>query len=428
MNENNKMYSWAKDLFPICRSITGEGLRYTLKYINTLLPDLKIHSIKSGQKAFNWTVPDEWSIKSAYIEDENGNRIIDFSDNNLHVLNYSEPVDKWLSLDDLKKHLYSDPDQPNAIPYVTSYYERRWGFCLEHKKLLSLKKGQYHAVIQSEIKPGVMNYGELIIKGKSNNEILLSTYVCHPSMANNELSGPAVTIALAQWLTAQKNNRYTYRILFLPETIGSIVYLSLNADYMKRHTIAGFILTCMGDDREYSYLPSRKGNTLADRVAKNVLNQTVKNYIEYSFLVDRGSDERQYCSPKIDLPVCSVMRSKYGTYPEYHTSLDNLDFISPEGLNKSYELLKKMIKIIEVNYVYESVYPCEPQLINYELNRSLTKKKLNPESKLIADILAYSDGNTDLIEKSDFFQEDALLIHDIESKLVELGLIRLKYY
>ena len=184
----------------------------------------------------------------------------------------------------------------------------------------------------------------------------------------------------------------------------------------------------MGDDREYYYLPSRKGNTFADRVAKNVLNQTVKNYIEYSFLVDRGSDERQYCSPKIDLPVCSVMRSKYGTYPEYHTSLDNLDFISPEGLNKSYELLKKMIKIIEVNYVYESVYPCEPQLINYELNRSLTKKKLNPESKLIADILAYSDGNTDLIEKSDFFQEDALLIHDIESKLVELGLIRLKYY
>ena len=426
MNKNN-MYSWAKDLFPICRSITGDGLRETLKYINNLIPELKIYNIKSGQKAFDWKVPDEWSIKSAFIEDEKGNRVIDFSDNNLHVLNYSTPVDTWIDLEELKKHLYSDPDQPNAIPYATSYYERRWGFCIEYNKLIALKKGKYHAVIKSEIKPGIMNYGELIIKGKSNNEILLSTYICHPSMANNELSGPVVTIALAQWLLTQKNNRYTYRILFLPETIGSIVYLSLNSDYMKRYTIAGFVLTCMGDERQYSYLPSRKGNTLADRVAKNVLNQNVKNYIQYSFL-DRGSDERQYCSPKIDLPVCSVMRSKYGTYPEYHTSLDNLDLITPEGLEESYELLKKMIKIVEVNDVYESVYPCEPHLGNYKLKPTLSRKKLNSESKLISDILAYSDGNTDLIEKSDFFKEDALVIHELESKLIELGLIRLKHY
>ena len=334
------MYSWASDLFGINRSITGDGVRETLAYFSNLIPDIKIQSVPSGKKAFDWTIPDEWSINSAYIEDEFGKRIVDFNENNLHVVGYSIPVDRLIDLEELKEHIYSIPEQPDAIPYVTSYYSRTWGFCMSDNLKRSLKPGKYKVFIDSKIYPGFLDFGELIIPGETKKEVLLSTYICHPSMANNELSGPVVTAALAKWLLSLKKRKYTYRIIFIPETIGSIAYLSMKLQHMKKYTVAGFVVTCIGDNLTYSFMPSKRGDTLADRAALHILKNNVKEFTEYSFL-ERGSDERQYCSPGVDLPVCSIMRSKYGTYPEYHTSLDDLSFISPAGLKGGLEIFKK---------------------------------------------------------------------------------------
>ena len=345
-----EMHKWARDLFPVCRSITGNGTRKTLRYVKNLLPNLTIHEVPSGTKAFDWTVPDEWNIRDAYIEDEDGNIIIDFKQHNLHVLNYSEPVNVWLSLEELDKHLHSLPDQPNAIPYVASYYNRLWGFCLTHEQRLKLKPGKYHAVVDSSLEPGSLSYGELILPGEEEKEVLISTYICHPSLANNELSGPVVTTALARWLMSIKSHRYTYRIVFVPETIGSIVYLSRNLDSMKKNTVAGFVITCVGDDRAYSFLQSPWGDTLADRVVKHALKYHSPNYKEYFFWEYGGSDEQQYCSPNVRLPVVSVMRSRPGTFPEYHTSLDDLSFITPSGLEGGYEVIKKYMMVLENNY------------------------------------------------------------------------------
>ena len=244
-----EMHSWATDLFPICRSITGEGVRETLRYLSNIVPELAMYEVTSGTPAFDWTVPNEWNVRSAYIEDESGRRIVDFARNNLHLVGYSEPVDRWLTLDELQPYLHSLPEQPHAIPYVTSYYSGRWGFCLTQEQRDQLPQGRYHAVVDSTLAPGSLTYGEIILPGWEEKEILLSTYVCHPSLANNELSGPVVTIALARWLASQEKRRYTYRILLIPETIGSIVYLSSHLDDMKRNTVAGFVLTCIGDER-----------------------------------------------------------------------------------------------------------------------------------------------------------------------------------
>jgi aminopeptidase-like protein len=395
---SDAMYSWASDLFPICRSITGQGVRETFKYLKKLLPNLETHEAPSGTQAFDWTVPDEWNIYEAYVMDEQGNKIIDFANHNLHVVGYSIPVNKTVTLPELNEHLYSLEDQPNAIPYVTSYYEKRWGFCITHEQRMKLKPGNFKVYINSKLESGHLVYGELLLLGKEKSEVLLSTNICHPSMANNELSGPVVTTALARWLMDLPDRRYTYRIIFVPETIGSIVYLSRNLEKMKKNTIAGYQITCVGDDRSYSFLPSRQGDTLADRITRHVLKYNVSNYVSYSFL-DRGSDERQYCSPGIDLPVVSLMRTKYGSYPEYHTSLDNLDLISAIGLGGAYSILKKCLTILEENYSYVATCLCEPQLGKRGLYSNISLKGSVTENMItLCNFLAYADGKHDLVD------------------------------
>jgi len=418
-SEGDKMYNWATELFPINRSITGEGVRETLIYIKSIVPELQIHSIPSGNTAFDWTVPDEWNISEAYIAYENGEKIVDFKNNNLHLMGYSEPVDLWMNFDELDKHLYSLPDQPTAIPYLTSYYKRRWGFCIAHNQRQLFKDGKYHVVIKGSLQPGVLNYGEILIPGESEDEIFLSTYICHPSMANNEISGVVVTTALTKWILENTNRRYSYRIVFLPETIGSIIYLSRNVDKMKQNIKAGFVLTCVGDNRRYSFMPSRLGDTLADRVAKYALENFIASFDTYSFL-QRGSDERQYCSPLIDLPVVSVMRSKYGTFPEYHTSLDNLHFISSEGLEGSFDINKKCLQILENNYTYKATTYCEPQLGK----RGLYNITSNQDSDDLINLLAYADGLTDLLKISEIIACDFFTCVEIAAVLEKSGLLK----
>lgn len=415
-----EMYRWASDLFPICRSITGVGVRTTLDYLRDLLPEMTVHAVPSGTQAFDWTVPDEWNIEDAWLEHEDGERICSFADSNLHVMSYSVPVDRWLTLEELQPHLHSFDRLPEAIPYVTSYYAHNWGFCLPHAKRAALKPGRYHAVIRSRLEPGELNYGELILPGRESREVLLSTYICHPSMANNELSGPVVTTALARWL-AGRDRRYTYRIVFAPETIGSIIYLSRNLERMKERTIAGYVVTCVGDDRTYSYLPSRLGGTLADRVAQHVLTHHAGSFDRYTFL-QRGSDERQYCFPGINLPVCLVMRSKFATYPEYHTSADDLSVISPAGLQGGFDALRKCIEVIEANRTWRVTTLCEPQLGRRGLYPNVAPKGgVRPLNMM--HLIHYADGNHDLLEIAERTGQFALDLAEFVPRLAEAGLL-----
>lgn len=420
----DEMYRWARDLFPICRSITGDGTRETLKYLQAIVPDMELHEVPSGTKAMDWTVPDEWNISGAFIENEAGERIVDFADHNLHVVGYSEPVDGFFTLEQLDPHLHSLPNRPDTIPYVTSYYRRDWGFCLTQKTRDKMNPGKYRCVIDSTLGPGSLTYGEIFLPGDLSSEIFLSTYVCHPSMANNELSGPVVTIALARWLAQRTDRRFGIRIVFIPETIGSIVYLSRNLDHLKQNVIAGFNISCVGDDRAWSFLPSRQGDTLADRVARHVLSHEHPDYVSYSFL-DRGSDERQYCSPGVDLPVASVMRTKYGEYPEYHSSDDDLSVIAPAGLEGAFQALRRCIECVEMNDTFRTQTLCEPQLGKRKLisNLGLGPAKMGDFRRRLSNLLAYSDGACDLIEVADRIGEPVWDLSDPLSRLVEEGLI-----
>jgi len=394
----NDIYNFAKELWPINRSLTGPGVRETLKKISNHLSSLKIKSVASGTKVFDWTVPKEWSVKKAYIITPTGKKICNFEENNLHLVGYSTPFNSTVDFDSLKKHLYTIPSQPNAIPYITSYYKQRWGFCLTQDQFENLEDGNYKVVVDTNLFDGELNYGEILIKGKSKKEVFLSTYICHPSMANNELSGPTVLTYLTKWLLENKNLEYSYRIIFIPETIGSITYLSLNFKEMKKKIFAGFNISCVGDNRAYSFLPSRNGNTISDLIAKHVLKWTDKNFLEYSWL-DRGSDERQYCSPGIDLPIASILRTKYGCYPEYHTSLDDLEkVVTPEGLNGGYWAIRKAIEAIERNKNYKVSVLCEPHMSKRGLRSTLSTKKLDKQVKLTMDVLSYFDGKTSLLE------------------------------
>ncbi|WP_417842043.1 DUF4910 domain-containing protein [Terasakiella sp.] len=417
-------FSLAKKLWKYNRSLTGVGVRQTLGDLKKELPNLKIKSIPSGKQVFDWTVPKEWHVREAWIKDQNGNRIIDFKDNNLHLVGYSVPFSGILSLKELETHLYSLPDQPDAIPYITSYYKRRWGFCLTHEQRSSLEKGVYEVNIDAEHFDGVLNYGELIIPGKSEKEILISTYICHPMMANNELSGPTVATALAKWVSEKKQpTLYTYRFIFVPETIGSISYIADNLDDLRKNTVAGYVLTCIGDERAYSYLESRLGNTISDKVAQHCIKHFDHNYSHYSFLA-RGSDERQYCSPGVDLPIASLMRTKYGVYPEYHTSLDTLgDVVTENGLQGGIELAQRCLEALEKNKVYKVTCMCEPQLGKRGLYPTLSTKESATQTRSMMHILAYSDGNHSLLDIANIIDKPIWELYPIVDSLKQNGLL-----
>jgi aminopeptidase-like protein len=416
------MHQWATDLFPICRSLTGDGVRSTLNYLQELLPALKIFEVPSGTRAFDWEVPREWVIHDAYIADVDGNRLVDFKTNNLHVVGYSTSVNAVLSRAELDEHLYSLPELPHAIPYVTSYYRETWGFCLTHDQRAKLGDGPFRVLIDSEHKVGSLTYGELIIPGNTADEILLSTYVCHPSMANNELSGPVVTTALARWILGLEDQHYTYRIVMVPETIGSVVYLSLHLRHLQEHLKAGWVLTCIGDDRAYSYLPSPSGATFADRVSKKVVSKLNHRFDEYSFL-DRGSDERQYCSPGVDLPVVSLMRSKYGTYPEYHTSLDDLSLVTPSGLQGGLDMMKAVIDELESSPRWRSTVLGEPQMGKRGLYPTTSTSTSAHEVYDMMNVLAFCDGTHDTEELASICSITVSKAEEIVNKLFAAGVL-----
>ena len=426
MSLGKNIHNFAKELWPINRSITGEGVRETLRRISNHLPSLEIKSIPTGTKVFDWSIPKEWSVQEAYIITPDGRRICDFKDNNLHLIGYSIPYEGEISLDELKKHLYTLPDQPNAIPYATSYYEERWGFCLSQQQYSTLEDGIYKVVIKSNLFEGELNYGELLINGKSDKEIFLSTYICHPSMANNELSGLTVVTFLAKWLQEIDEKNYSYRIIFIPETIGSISYLSQNYKYMKNKIFAGFNVTCVGDDRGYSYLPSRNGNTISDKIAKHVLKWIDPNFIQYSWL-DRGSDERQYCAPGIDLPISSIMRTKYNEYPEYHTSLDDLEnVVTPKGLEGGYWALRKSIEILEKDKIYVNTVLCEPKMDKYDLYSTLSIKSSYKKDRLLMNLISFCDGNNTLLDIAEILCVPIWDLYDPIDKLVIKNLLKIK--
>jgi aminopeptidase-like protein len=391
----DEILRFAKELYPINRSLTGSGVRKTLDCIKQLLPELALLEVPSGSSAFDWTIPDEWDISEAFIEDSAGQRIIDFANHNLHVVGYSGPVDVTLSLEELEAHLHSIPDKPDAIPYVTSYYADRWGFCMTHRQRVGLAKGNYRAVIRSRKFKGVMNFAELVIPGTSDSEVLLSTYVCHPSMANNETSGPAVLTFLGRWLLEQPR-RYTYRIVFAPETIGAIHYISQNQKHLKQKVVAGFNISCVGDDRNYSFVASRKGATLADRIAEHVLPQLSSSYVKHSFL-ERQSDERQYGSVLIDLPFVALSRTKYGCYDEYHTSLDDFSVVTATGLEGGFNMVAQCITALEANRTLVATTPCEPQLGKRGLYPTLGGGKVSTSVEVLLNVLEYCDGSEDLL-------------------------------
>lgn len=420
-----EIYELADKIFPICRSITGEGVRKTLKIISDYIEQdgikLDIHEVPTGTQVFDWTVPKEWAIRSAYIEDKQGKKIIDMKDNNLHVMGYSMPIDKWVTLEELKQVVYTQPDQPEVIPYVTSYYKERYGFCMSKKQLDALEDGKYHIYVDSELSPGSLTYAELVIPGETEEELLLTSYTCHPSMANNECSGPVVLAALMRYVNSLKNRKYTYRFVLNPETIGAITYLSCNVEHLKEKLVAGIVLSCVGDDRDYSIIHSRYADTIADKSLTTILN-TKQTHSEYSFL-KRGSDERQYNAPGIELPVVGFCRSKYGVYPEYHTSADNMELISPSGLQGAYETMVQWINCMEHNGKYRMTVLGEPQLGKRGLYPTISQKGSYNAVAAMTNFIAYADGRNDLFDIAQIIGVAPYDLIEIKEKLKDNKLI-----
>ena len=421
--ETDEIAHYFDRLWPILRSITGEGVRLTHDILGEVVP-LERFEIPSGTEVFDWTVPQEWVVRAAYVITPDGRRILDVRDNTLHLLNYAVPFRGELSRAELDTHLYSLPEQPDAIPYVTSYYAPRWGFCLSHNERQALPDGQYQVVVDTEHIDGSLTLSEAVLPGESEQEVLLSTYTCHPSMANNELSGPLVTAFLYRRLAAWKRRHYTYRFVFLPETIGSLAYLQLRGEHFRRQLVAGYVVTCIGDDAPFTYKRSRQGDTLADRAATHVLADLADSRILKFF--PQGSDERQYCSPGFDLPVGSLMRSVYGTYPEYHTSLDNRDFTSFTAMRESVSVYERALRALELNRTYRNLAPFgEPNLSKRGLYPA--RGTTQPEARVAATLwlLNYADGEHDLLEIAELSGVDLELLNDVAQTCLGANLIEI---
>lgn len=391
-----KMYDLIEKLYPICRSITGDGVRLTVQILRKHIP-LTIVEIASGTTVFDWVIPLEWNIRDAYVKDSKGKRVIDFKKSNLHVINYSIPIKTRMNLSRLKSHIYTLPDKPDVIPYKTSYYQKDWGFCMTHNDFLKLKEGQYEVFIDSTLEKGSLTYGEYVIKGETKEEVLISTHICHPSLANDNLSGIAISTFLAKIISARKPH-YTYRFLFIPGTIGSITWLSQNSSRLK-NIKSGLVLTGLGDGGPLTYKRSRRGKTEIDSIAEQVLKEKDSKYQIIDF-VPYGYDERQYCSPGFNLPVGTLMRKPYGKYKEYHTSADNLQFIKKDSLVGSLNILLEIISVLEDNQRYINLSPKgEPFLGKYGLYQAMNiqgKKKQQFQLALLW-VLNFSDGEHSLM-------------------------------
>ena len=414
------MYRLAERLYPICRSITGNGVRETLSILNEFIP-VTITEVPTGTKVLDWEIPDEWNIRDAWVKNENGQKIIDFKKLNLHALNYSVPVDKRITLNELKKHLYTIPEYPDWIPYRTSYYNRQWGFCMAHSQFENLPDGDYQVKIDADLKPGSLTYGEVFIPGKTREEVLFSCHVCHPSLCNDNLSGIVLATKLASILTKEKL-AYSYRFLFIPGTIGSITWLSRNESNL-RNIKRGLVLTLLGDSTPFQYKKSRQGNAEIDQIMEYVLSKK-----EGSKMLDfspYGYDERQFCSPGYNLPVGRLSRTPFEEFAEYHTSADNLDFISSTNLSESLGLLLKAVFIIERNKKYINTHPKgEPQLGKRGLYNSVGGHQQNKEFQMaLLWVLNLSDGNHSLLDIAIKSEIDFEIIYNSSSLLHKFSLL-----
>jgi aminopeptidase-like protein len=418
------MHALVSELYPICRSITGDGLRQTLDQIGKHIP-LRRFEVPSGTEVFDWTVPREWNIRDAYIKDRSGHRVVDFRACNLHVMNYSTPVHRTMTLAELRGHLFTVPDHPTWIPYRTSYYKDAWGFCLSEAQLAAITNGEheeYEVLIDSSLGDGSLSYGECVLSGDSGNsdEVLISCHVCHPSLANDNLSGLSVAVFLAKRLLAQKR-RYTYRFLFIPATIGAITWLAANRDQTSRIK-HGIVLTCLGDAGAFHYKKSRRGAEV-DRVAAHVLRASghaheIREFMPY------GYDERQFCSPGFDLAVGCLSRSVWGEFPEYHTSADNLDFVTPASLEESLDVVAAVVDVLEANRNYVNTSPfCEPALGKRGLYRSVGGSGVGDENLARLWVLNQADGKHSLLDIAERAGMPFGLIERSARDLVACGLL-----
>jgi len=415
-----ELHRFARELYPICRSISGDGIRRTLAMIQDRIP-LRTFEVPTGTPVFDWTVPKEWNIRDAYIKAPSGKRIVDFQKSNLHVLNYSSPVHTTMPLSELKPHLFTIPENPDWIPYRTSYYKEDWGFCLSHNQMLALEDGEYEVCIDSTLANGHLTYGECYLPGRSTEEVLISCHACHPSLANDNLSGLVVATSLAQILSG-KDLRYSYRFLFIPGTIGAITWLAQNRE-AAGHIRHGLVLTCLGDAGGFHYKKSRRGNAEIDRSAAHVLRHCGESteILEFSPF---GYDERQYCSPGFDLPVGCVMRSVWGSFPQYHTSADNLDFIRPLQLAGSLRICASILDVLETNRLYRNLNPCcEPQLGRRNLYRSIGGDMVGREINARLWVLNLSDGGHSLLDIAERSGIPFSTISEAADLLCESGLL-----
>ena len=410
-----EMYDMMVKLYPICRSITGDGVRKTLDIISEQVP-LEKHEILTGTEVFDWTIPKEWNIRDAYVKKSNGKKIIDFQKSNLHVLNYSVPVHNTVSLSELKAHLFTLPDQPTLIPYRTSYYYENWGFCITHNQFLQLEEDEYEVVIDSTLEDGSLSYGEYFIKGQYEDEVLLSCYTCHPSMCNDNLSGIVLLTFLAKHLK-NLSLKYSYRFLFIPETIGAIAWMCRNEHNLKKIK-HGLVVTCVGDPGILSYKKSRKGNTEIDQTVIDVLKKSGEDFSVLDFF-PFGSDERQYNSPGIDLPIATIFRTKFGKNPEYHTSLDDFSVVTERGIKGAFKVVKEAINILNKKIIPKNIILCEPQMGKRSLRSTLSTKGIKKSTFDYMNFLQYADGKNDLKKISELIKlsyKDTFKIYNILAK------------